>query len=147
MLSRRKNDLLCPTAQGGQVRKHAKEAPPTWLMSMSAARGISAAADLPPAGACLKKEVRRSEGLRTSGWWDGRRATYEDGCGASSPSSRRACIVMLSFFFEPSVSVAPFLSGAALGREASKEGTGSSLSICGYKFQGGKGREKGRVAP
>lgn len=65
--------------------------------------------------------------------------------GASSPSSRSACIVILSFFFEPRVRVAAFLRGAALGRDASKEAMGSSLSICEKieRENGGKEKEEG----
>jgi hypothetical protein len=58
----------------------------------------------------------------------GRKRTYWTG-GARSPSSLKACNVMLSFFFEPRVRVAPFFSGAALGRAESKA-TGSSRSTC-----------------
>ena len=89
----------------------------TWLTSSSAARGLSAALPLAAEGACLQefRDVRRRE--------EGEEV-YVSGA-ASSPSSRRACIVMLSFFFDPSVSVAPFLRAATLGRGASNAATGS----------------------
>ena len=82
--------------------------------------------------------------MNTNG--SGREVTHE-ATGASSPSSRSACIVILSFFFEPRVRVAAFLRGAALGRDASKEAMGSSLSICEKieRENGGKEKEEGEV--
>jgi hypothetical protein len=49
---------------------------------------------------------------------------------------------MLSFFLEPSVRVAAFFRGAALGRDASKETAGSSLSVCKENKRGMRGEKE-----